>query len=285
MGRGDFGVTGTAPKARIDLLLRRVHGEFLEMPGLRLTCAQAQRLWGLDEGTCLQLLGSLVEEKFLCRRRDGMYTRLSDGWSAGPQVGMARTTSSKEVPSEKEAAMNIVGWDPLYDLEELPSRLNDADSVDLDTEKSSDLDLAARSLVNVMVTARDAAHRAAWARAIHTRSARCERRFVTICGCPQAAMTRAVSAGEVEDWFVRAAGGTLFIDHIGQLPPNAQAVLVLRLTEQASQAGGRTTSRRDRGVRIIAGSDRSLHADLSAGAFSEELFYRLNVIHIDQPLG
>ena len=57
--------------ASMDQMLRRIYGEYLEMPGLRLTRAQAQRLWGLDEETCAQLLQSLTEDKFLYRRDDG----------------------------------------------------------------------------------------------------------------------------------------------------------------------------------------------------------------------
>ena len=56
-------------------VLRRVRGEYLEMPGLRLTIAQAQRLWGLDRAVCDALLGALVEAKFLFRTRDGAYMR------------------------------------------------------------------------------------------------------------------------------------------------------------------------------------------------------------------
>lgn len=56
-------------------VLRRVKGEYLEMPGLRLTIAQAQRLWGLDRAVCDALLGALVETKFLFRTRDGAFVR------------------------------------------------------------------------------------------------------------------------------------------------------------------------------------------------------------------
>ena len=59
-----------------DLLLQRVYSEFLEMPGLRLTCQQAQRLWGLDEHSCMALLEFLVDAKFLCRPAHGAYSRL-----------------------------------------------------------------------------------------------------------------------------------------------------------------------------------------------------------------
>jgi hypothetical protein len=60
---------------RIDELLKRIKGEYLEMPGLRLTAAQAQRLWGLERTSCDALLAALVDTKFLFRTRDGAFVR------------------------------------------------------------------------------------------------------------------------------------------------------------------------------------------------------------------
>jgi DNA-binding IclR family transcriptional regulator len=54
-------------------LIRRVRGEFLEMPGLRLRLDQAQRLWNMDRSSCELLLSSLVEAKFLRRYSDDAY--------------------------------------------------------------------------------------------------------------------------------------------------------------------------------------------------------------------
>lgn len=54
-------------------LLAIVRGEFLEMPGLRLTKKQAQRLWALDVDTCDALLITLESSRFLRRSRDGEY--------------------------------------------------------------------------------------------------------------------------------------------------------------------------------------------------------------------
>jgi hypothetical protein len=71
-------------------ILRRICSEYLEMPGLRLSRPQAQRLWGLDEQTCAQLLESLTEEKFLYKRPDGMYARLTDGAVTFPQLQMVK---------------------------------------------------------------------------------------------------------------------------------------------------------------------------------------------------
>ena len=70
-------------------LLCRIRGEFLEMPGLRLTHRQAQRLFGLDQHTCTQLLDSLVGETFLRRTNDEMYARLTDDPVAAPPLRMA----------------------------------------------------------------------------------------------------------------------------------------------------------------------------------------------------
>ena len=61
---------------RIDEVLQRIQGEFLEMPGLRLTRAQARRLWGLESGVCDALLSALVDAKFLSQTRDGAYVRV-----------------------------------------------------------------------------------------------------------------------------------------------------------------------------------------------------------------
>ncbi|MGE0451361.1 MAG: hypothetical protein AB7Q29_17445 [Vicinamibacterales bacterium] len=57
-------------------VLRRVQGEFLEMPGLRLTEAQARRLWNLDAASCQALLTTLVDTRFLFRTRDGAFMRV-----------------------------------------------------------------------------------------------------------------------------------------------------------------------------------------------------------------
>jgi hypothetical protein len=61
-------------------VVRRIRGEFLEMPGLRLTAQQARRLWRLDETACDAVLGALVDARFLAKTRDGAFVR-EDGQS------------------------------------------------------------------------------------------------------------------------------------------------------------------------------------------------------------
>ena len=56
-----------------ELLLSRIRGEYLEMPGLRLTFAQACRLWHMEVMTCNAVLEKLTAERFLRRTEDGAY--------------------------------------------------------------------------------------------------------------------------------------------------------------------------------------------------------------------
>jgi hypothetical protein len=65
------------PRVRpLDDLVRRVQGEFLEMPGLRLTESQARRLWALEPSICTAILTELVDSGFLLRTRDGSFVRV-----------------------------------------------------------------------------------------------------------------------------------------------------------------------------------------------------------------
>lgn len=79
------------PVRETEEVLRRVQGEFLEMPGLRLTQPQAQRLWGLDAASCTALLSVLVDAKFLFRTRDGAFMRIEH---AAPIKAMSRNRST-----------------------------------------------------------------------------------------------------------------------------------------------------------------------------------------------
>ena len=76
-----------------DEVLRRVQGEFMEMPGLRLTEAQARRLWGLDEASCGVLLRALVDAKFLFRTHTGAFMRVEAATPAKASVGPRKTAA------------------------------------------------------------------------------------------------------------------------------------------------------------------------------------------------
>jgi hypothetical protein len=66
-------------QSRVPEWLQLIRAEYLEMPGLHLTKEQIQRLWGLDAATCEELLGSLMNARFLRRTPTGAYVLFDDG--------------------------------------------------------------------------------------------------------------------------------------------------------------------------------------------------------------
>ena len=80
-----------APNRATAEVLRRVQGEFLEMPGLRLTQPQARRLWGIDDALCNALLGALVDAKFLFRTRSGSFMRVEMATPVKANLGQRKT--------------------------------------------------------------------------------------------------------------------------------------------------------------------------------------------------
>jgi two-component system response regulator HydG len=85
-----------------------------------------------------------------------------------------------------------------------------------------------------------------------------------------------------EGRFVQAQGGTLFLDEIGETSPAMQAKLLRVLQERELQrVGGQETIRTD--VRIITATNKNLEAEVAAGHFREDLYYRLNVVVLDVP--
>jgi hypothetical protein len=77
-----------------DDVLRRVQGEFMEMPGLRLTKAQARRLWGLDEASCDALIGALVDAAFLFRTPNGAFMRVETATPLKATLGTRKTIAA-----------------------------------------------------------------------------------------------------------------------------------------------------------------------------------------------
>ena len=90
------------------------------------------------------------------------------------------------------------------------------------------------------------------------------------------------SAGGKAGLFELADGGTIFLDEIGEMPPEAQ-VSLLRLLQnhETSRLGGKSSRRID--VRVLAATNRNLPQAIKEGKFREDLYYRLNVMVISVP--
>lgn len=80
-----------------DTLIQRIRAEFLEMPGLRLTLEQAQRLCGVEQTLCKAVFDALVNAQFICRKSNGTYTRLTDGELAHPRTAKADLRTDRGV--------------------------------------------------------------------------------------------------------------------------------------------------------------------------------------------
>ena len=86
----------TSASPALPIHVRRIYSEYLEMPGLRLTSAQAQRLLGLEADVCADALQFLIDTGFLRRTDGGQYVRLADGLVASSPMRMARATLGRQ---------------------------------------------------------------------------------------------------------------------------------------------------------------------------------------------
>ena len=152
----------------------------------------------------------------------------------------------------------------------------------------------ARSDSTVLITGETGTGKELIARAIHKRSPRADRAFVSV-NC--AAIPRDLIASELFGHekgaftgalqrrlgrFELAEGGSIFLDEIGELPAETQIALLRVLQEREFQRVGSNLSIRA-DVRVIAATHRDLPAAISAGTFRSDLFYRINVFPIEVP--
>jgi two-component system NtrC family response regulator len=156
------------------------------------------------------------------------------------------------------------------------------------------VDRVARSEATVLVTGESGTGKEAVARRLHVRSPRAEGPFVAVnCaavpgelleselfGHARGAFTGAVKSRTGR--FRQAEGGTLFLDEVSEIPPALQAKLLRALQEKTVDIVGADVPVAVN-VRVVAATNRELPERIRAGAFREDLYYRLNVVELRVP--
>lgn len=153
--------------------------------------------------------------------------------------------------------------------------------------------IAARSAGTVLITGESGTGKELVARALHEASQRTGAFIPVNCAAIPAELMEAELFGHTGTAFTGAKqarkglietadNGTLFLDEIGELPLPVQPKLLRALQDKAVRAVGSNTERLIN-VRVIAATNRELEKDVSEGRFREDLFWRLNVLHLPVP--
>jgi DNA-binding NtrC family response regulator len=152
----------------------------------------------------------------------------------------------------------------------------------------------APSTGRVLITGENGTGKELVARALHEQSRRADKPFIKLnCAAIPAELIESELFGHEKGAFTGATqmrrgkfeladGGTLFLDEVGDMNPSAQAKVLRVLQEgELERVGGHDTLRVD--VRVLAATNKNLPAEISAGRFREDLYYRLAVVPIEVP--
>jgi len=245
------------------------------------------------------LSGSPFETELRLRRRDGQYRwflfrfnpmldeqgRITRWYAAGTDIE-DRKEAEQRLRNENVALREEIDKASMF--EEIVGTSLSLQAV------LSRISKVAPTDSSILITGETGTGKELVARAIHRRSRRCSRAFVSV-NC--ASIPRDLIASELFGHekgaftgatqrrigrFELAEGGTIFLDEIGELPAETQIALLRVLQEhEFERVGGTGSIRND--VRVIAATNRDLEAAIGAGVFRSDLFYRLNVFPIEMP--
>ena len=192
------------------------------------------------------------------------------------QKMLRENLSLRQALAQKEAAPPLIGTTSV--MKELLERIKQV----------------APTMATVLLTGASGTGKELAARALHQHSPRASKKFVTVnCTAIPEQVIESELFGHVKGAFTgawkdkrglveEAHEGTLFLDEIGDLNPNMQTKLLRLLQEgEYKPVGSLITRRAD--IRFVAATNHNLKADISEKRFREDLYYRLNVVHIDLP--
>ena len=155
-------------------------------------------------------------------------------------------------------------------------------------ERTADAD------ATLLVTGESGTGKEVVARSVHARSRRCDGPFVAInCAAVPESLLESELFGHARGAFTdakvarqgllhRASGGTLFLDEIGEMTIGMQVKLLRALQERVARPVG-SFEEVPFDVRVIAATNRDIEVEVEEGRFREDLYYRLNVIHVELP--
>jgi DNA-binding NtrC family response regulator len=199
----------------------------------------------------------------------------------------------------ERATAEVIAFEPMTDARPRPTMLPTSKGKIIghhDTIRGAlrTLQRVAPSSCTVLITGESGTGKELAVAALHDASPRAKGPLVAVnCGAipenlieselfghAKGAFTGASSARQ--GYVAAAEGGTLFLDEIGELPLALQ-VKILRLLQQREYTPVGESRTLKSNIRIVAATNRDLEAEVAAGRFREDLYYRLNVIHVHLP--